>query len=133
MNMMAAVAGVNQMLQFVQRLAQQRTRKKCHASGNPDSVFMDQAMKKHFNGPTNKGSKTANRKSMVVAQSHLKPPLSGTLEKPDCQKNLRRKLRFRAKDPIGGNLLTTTTATTGLVIMLTLSILRSHSIIGPGQ
>jgi hypothetical protein len=93
---------------------------------------MDQAVKKHVNGPTNTGAKTARTKSMAVAQPHLKPSLSGTLEKPDCQKNLRRKLQFRAKDPIGGNLLTATTTTTGLVIILTSSIRRSYSIIGPG-
>jgi hypothetical protein len=41
MFMMPTVAGINLMLQFMQRFAQQRTRKECHAGGNPDSVFMD--------------------------------------------------------------------------------------------
>lgn len=54
-----------------------------------------------------------------------------TLEKQDLQTNLRIKLRSMAKDPIGGNLLITTTATTGLVTTVTLRIPRSHSKIGP--
>jgi hypothetical protein len=43
---------------------------------------------------------------------------------------LRTKLRSMAKDPIGGNLLTTTIATIGLVTIVTVSTPRSYSKIG---
>ena len=90
-------------------------------------------MTKHFKGSKTKAQKTANRKSMAVPIVTSQASIIRTLKKQDSQKNLWIKLRFRAKDPIGGNLLTTTTATTGLAIMHTPRTRRSHSIIGLGR
>ena len=86
-------------------------------------------MKKHFNDPTNKGSANSEQKEYGRPIITSQASNTRTLEKQDLQKNLRTKFRSWAKDPNGGNLLTTTTVTTGLVKTGTGSIRRSHSII----
>jgi len=95
----------SQMLKFMKRLANQRTRKKCHACGNPDRVPMNQTISQHFTNPNDEWRREQPGQGVWPSNSRISSLEYRYAGKTGFADNLAHKTASRAKDPTGRNLI----------------------------